>query len=67
MYEFLAESVVDEDSNNEPQEINKKIRNKLQKAKLLQFHENRRPAYWGTWRKKSVKVTPRRPFLKDVC
>ncbi|XP_073978302.1 uncharacterized protein isoform X3 [Rhodnius prolixus] len=64
---IIIESVVDEDSNNEPQEINKKIRNKLQKAKLLQFHENRRPAYWGTWRKKSVKVTPRRPFLKDDC
>ena len=22
---------------------------KLPKAKLLQFHENQRPPYWGTW------------------
>lgn len=35
------------------------------RAKLLQFHENRRPPYWGTWRKKSAHVTPTRPFRKD--
>ena len=35
------------------------------KAKLLQFHENDRPAYWGTWSKKSDVVGPRRPFAKD--
>ena len=38
------------------------------KAKLLQFHENYRPAYFGSWRKKSKNVGPRRPFMKDeVC
>ena len=26
------------------------------RAKLLQFHLNQRPAYWGTWTKKSTKV-----------
>ena len=35
------------------------------KAKLLQFYENERPAYWGTWSKKSCVVGPRRPFAKD--
>ncbi|KAK2587347.1 hypothetical protein KPH14_003064 [Odynerus spinipes] len=35
------------------------------RAKLLQFHENRRPPYWGTWRKRSKTINPRRPFSKD--
>lgn len=35
------------------------------RAKLLQFHENRRPPYWGTWRKQSKTINPRRPFTKD--
>ncbi|XP_046400375.1 chromatin assembly factor 1 subunit A-B-like [Ischnura elegans] len=35
------------------------------RAKLLQFCENQRPPYWGTWRKKSKKVRPRFPFQKD--
>ncbi|XP_076051964.1 uncharacterized protein LOC143031691 [Oratosquilla oratoria] len=35
------------------------------KAKLLQFCENQRPAYWGTWRKKTTKVNARKPFNKD--
>ena len=26
------------------------------RAKLLQFHLNQRPAYWGTWTKTSSKV-----------
>ncbi|KAK0181681.1 hypothetical protein PV327_003946 [Microctonus hyperodae] len=33
--------------------------------KLFYFAENRRPPYWGTWRKKSTKINPRRPFNKD--
>ncbi|XP_034943996.1 chromatin assembly factor 1 subunit A-B-like [Chelonus insularis] len=35
------------------------------RPKLLSFSENRRPPYWGTWRKKSKIVNPRRPFAKD--
>ena len=35
------------------------------KAKLLQFHENERPPYWGTWSRKSDVIGPRRPFAKD--
>jgi len=38
---------------------------KIPKAKLLQFHANQRPAYWGTWTKKSQFISGRRPFGKD--
>uniref|UniRef100_H3D6M0 Chromatin assembly factor 1, subunit A (p150) n=1 Tax=Tetraodon nigroviridis TaxID=99883 RepID=H3D6M0_TETNG len=33
--------------------------------KLLQFRENYRPAYWGTWSKRSSHVSPRCPFRQD--
>lgn len=35
------------------------------RMKLLQFHENYRPAYWGTWSKKSTHVSPRCPLKLD--
>ena len=42
------------------------------RRKLLQFHENEkdqggsgRPAYYGSWRRRSTAVRPRRPFSKD--
>ena len=35
------------------------------RAKLLKFHENQRPAYWGTWTKSSKFISGRRPFGKD--
>ncbi|KAG5667324.1 hypothetical protein PVAND_015308 [Polypedilum vanderplanki] len=35
------------------------------RAKLFLFSENRRPAFYGTWRKKSTNVTGRRPFALD--
>ncbi|XP_049872051.1 glutamic acid-rich protein-like [Pectinophora gossypiella] len=35
------------------------------RPKLFSFHENRRPPYWGTWRKKSPFIKPRRPFGQD--
>ncbi|XP_059611294.1 chromatin assembly factor 1 subunit A-like [Phlebotomus argentipes] len=35
------------------------------RVKFLRFHENQRPPYYGTWRKKSAKLTPRNPFSKD--
>ncbi|XP_077572974.1 chromatin assembly factor 1 subunit A [Stigmatopora nigra] len=34
--------------------------------KLLLFRENHRPAYWGTWRKKSLHISPRCPLRKDT-
>ena len=33
--------------------------------KFLYFHENTRPAYYGTWRKKSTHLSPRNPFKQD--
>ncbi|KAL9873583.1 chromatin assembly factor 1 subunit A [Glossina fuscipes] len=35
------------------------------RAKFYKFHDNRRPPYYGTWRKKSTVVKPRRPFAED--
>lgn len=35
-------------------------------CKLLQFHTNHRPAYFGSWRKKSNTISPRAPFRKDI-
>ncbi|XP_022105893.1 chromatin assembly factor 1 subunit A-like [Acanthaster planci] len=35
------------------------------KCKLLQFHENYRPPYYGTWRKKSEMINPRNYLKKD--
>lgn len=33
--------------------------------KLLQFHANYRPAYWGTWSKKSSHISARCPLKRD--
>ncbi|XP_045465652.1 chromatin assembly factor 1 subunit A isoform X2 [Harmonia axyridis] len=35
------------------------------RVKLLQFHENQRPAYYGTWRKKSKNIRGRKPWGKE--
>lgn len=37
----------------------------LPKKKLLQFDKSNRPAYYGTWRRKSIVVGQRHPFRKD--
>ncbi|XP_060067247.1 chromatin assembly factor 1 subunit A-B-like [Ylistrum balloti] len=34
-------------------------------CKLLQFHTNYRPPYYGTWRKKSNVISPRNPWKQD--
>ncbi|XP_063699991.1 chromatin assembly factor 1 subunit A-like [Culicoides brevitarsis] len=36
------------------------------RAKFLHFHENRRPAYYGTFRKKSKKINGRKPLGVDT-
>ncbi|CAG7816680.1 unnamed protein product [Allacma fusca] len=33
--------------------------------KLLQFHTNNRPAYWGTWKKRPITVRGRNPFKQE--
>ncbi|XP_046543098.1 LOW QUALITY PROTEIN: chromatin assembly factor 1 subunit A-like [Haliotis rubra] len=35
-------------------------------CKLLQFHTNYRPPYYGTWRKMSQVLKPRNPFKQDT-
>ncbi|XP_074164313.1 chromatin assembly factor 1 subunit A isoform X2 [Sminthopsis crassicaudata] len=40
-------------------------RKKFGRMKLLQFSENHRPAYWGTWNKKTSAIRPRNPWSKD--
>ncbi|XP_067665214.1 chromatin assembly factor 1 subunit A-like [Haliotis asinina] len=35
-------------------------------CKLLQFHTNYRPPYYGTWRKTSQVLNPRNPFKQDT-
>jgi len=36
------------------------------KYRFLSFHEDRRPAYHGTWSKKSSIITGKKPFGKDT-
>lgn len=40
-------------------------RRETPKYKLLKFHGNYRPAYYGTWQKISKIIQPRNPFKKD--
>lgn len=40
-------------------------RKKFGRMKLLQFSENHRPAYWGTWNKKTAVIRPRNPWVQD--
>ncbi|VDK73369.1 unnamed protein product [Litomosoides sigmodontis] len=50
-------------STVKPRAVEKVRRNR---AKLFQFHDNWRPPYYGTWRKRSTIITGRRPFAKDT-
>ncbi|CAL4953256.1 unnamed protein product [Urochloa decumbens] len=43
----------------------KPLETRLIKKKLLQFDKSNRPAYYGTWRKKSAAVGPRCPLKMD--
>ncbi|KAK4883567.1 hypothetical protein RN001_006886 [Aquatica leii] len=57
--------VIVEDVNpGESIEEQVKIVNKA-RAKFFKFDGNRRPAYFGTWRKKSSVIKPRKPFEVD--
>lgn len=38
---------------------------KKPKFKLIQFHENHRPAYYGSWTKPRGHINPRNPFKMD--
>jgi len=52
----------DDDTENEDDVCDEKY---LYISKLLQFSENTRPPYYGTWRKKSKLISGRKPFRKD--
>ncbi|NWR44472.1 CAF1A factor, partial [Regulus satrapa] len=41
-------------------------REKFGRMKLLQFSENHRPAYWGTWNKRTSLIRARNPWSKDT-
>merc|ERR1711872_1064382 len=72
-----VEILEDEDEESDPEDLASEdaedkiilngalTANKVPRAKLLQFHENQRPAYWGTWTKKSSFISGRHPFGKD--
>lgn len=45
--------------------VEQKGRMEKMRAKFLKFHENQRPPYFGTWRKKSKFVKAKRPFGRD--
>lgn len=49
---------------HKPFKLNRKPRGSL-RARLLQYHEDVRPPYYGTWRRRSKKITGRRPFAMD--
>jgi hypothetical protein len=49
---------------HKPFRLQRKPRGPL-RAKLLQYHEDIRPPYWGTWQKKSKIITGRRPLAQD--
>lgn len=36
------------------------------RAKLLQFHDTIRPAYYGTWSKRSKVIRPRKPLAQEL-
>ncbi|KAL5656404.1 hypothetical protein ACJX0J_035723, partial [Zea mays] len=43
----------------------KPLQTRLIRRKLLQFDKSNRPAYYGSWRKKSVVIGPRCPLKMD--
>lgn len=57
--------IVEEDTTLGDSVYEQKPKMEKKRAKFLKFHENRRPAYYGTWRKKSKTIKPRRPFVED--
>jgi chromatin assembly factor 1 subunit A len=59
--DLIGDEIQDEQDKASPKAIGRVFT----KAKLLQFHDNQRPAYFGTWNKKTSKVSPRRPFGMD--
>lgn len=53
----------DEEDENETSFVEEK---RLMKVVYLKFNENTRPPYYGTWRKKTKKISGRKPFAQDT-
>lgn len=66
-YFMYLETGLTNDKEEDLNTIDANLKNNSQKYcwKLLQFDENKRPPYWGTWRKKSLYIKPRKPFAID--
>ncbi|XP_054287451.1 chromatin assembly factor 1 subunit A-B-like [Macrosteles quadrilineatus] len=62
---IIESEMPNEELEVDENKIGKKTEKRRRRAKLLQFHENRRPPYWGTWRKKSKHIRPRAPLNQD--
>lgn len=56
----------EDDGWNAPSYLEQRTIRIPNKFRFLSFHENHRPAYHGTWSKKSSIVTGRNPFRKDA-
>lgn len=57
--------IVEEDVTLGERVYEEKPKMEKMRAKFLKFHENQRPPYYGTWRKKSKAIKPKRPLVKD--
>ncbi|KAK0132749.1 Chromatin assembly factor 1 subunit A [Merluccius polli] len=60
----LSECIAVEEEGPKPDGV--PDRKRYGAMKLLQFHVNHRPAYWGTWSKKSKHISPRCPLKQDT-
>lgn len=58
--------LIDEEIDGGSKIMDQSVVVEKRRAKLLQFVENRRPPYWGTWRKRSQNINSRRPFSRDT-
>ncbi|KAJ3683512.1 hypothetical protein LUZ60_013739 [Juncus effusus] len=59
------ENILDEIKEPVPNDVSNVGPTRLIKKKLLQFDKSHRPAYYGTWSKKSSVIGARRPFKMD--
>lgn len=62
-YEDANDDVVIVEENLGESIVEQKLRK--MRAKFLSFHENQRPPYFGTWRKKSNTINSRKPIARD--
>ena len=62
----LSEAEIVGDDNEVRTLLNQLQDRELFPAKILMYHEDARPGYFGTWTRSSKIIGPRRPFGKDV-